>query len=124
MKSASPILQILITTVRKNHEEMLALYKENKICANAIIRSQCGSSSIQYTTIDGFQVITIEANDIGASRNRNMLFREARGKFISFLDDDIVLSPNFAKNFEKIASLYNADVFFVNTVEDGAKRKP
>ena len=124
MNTTFPILQILITTVSKNHDEMLALYKQNKICGNAIIRSQCGASSTRETTIDGFKVVTIEAEDIGVSRNRNMLMREATAKFIIFLDDDFTLSPNFSHNFETISSTYESDVFFVNRVEDSKNRKP
>ena len=66
-----PTLQILIPTIKKNHEEMIKLFLDSNINCSAIIRSQCGRNSIREQTVNGYTIKTIEADDIGTSVNRN-----------------------------------------------------
>ncbi len=95
-----PTLQILIPTIKKNHEEMIKLFLDNNINCSAIIRSQCGRNSIREQTVNGYTIKTIEADDIGVSVNRNELIKNATADYIMILDDDFVLKDRAAREIQ------------------------
>ena len=89
------ILDILVTTYKKNKAEINDLCKTNNYHGRVIIGNQFGSENNSYyiKKQDAF----IEVNNIdsiGVSKNRNFLIRRSKADYLLFLDDDAILDDN------------------------------
>jgi len=51
----------------------------------------------------------IRCKEVGLSHARNMAIEKARGDFITFMDDDALMSPEWAKGFSEIFKIFSKE---------------
>lgn len=103
-------IQYLVTTMGLRHEDMLSLARKMNLDGDAIIRSQCGrDGGCRSWHVEGKHLLTIEASDIGLSKNRNELLSLATGLFVSFLDDDVTLPSAYSEGVGQMFLKLRAD---------------
>lgn len=118
-------LQILVTTTKMNHEQMVLLYHSMNIRTSAIIRSQCGRDSIHEHLIGDKIVITIETSDTGLSINRNELLKKATSDYIIFADDDFYFLDGYEEAFcDALKLCGQKEVLRFNVAIDSIRRYP
>lgn len=75
-----------------------------------------GSLSLanQYATSDNRIKALKNENNSGPARTRNVGIEAAIGKYLSFLDSDDTLKPNFLERMVETAEKYDADIVWCN----------
>lgn len=67
----------------------------------SINRKTLGKAMDSVLEANGVYAVHVDSDRKGASYSRNLLVREAKTEWVSFLDDDDVILPNYLEALEK-----------------------
>jgi len=86
--------------MNKTLPEIQTLYQKMNLTGDAIFGNQCGKDEIFNLLISGHQVKIVNQSNIGVSRNRNVILKEATADLVVFMDDDVVMSKGYEEIVE------------------------
>ena len=88
---------LLVPTMNKNSEkEIIDLCERMNINSNAIIANQCGKESKSTLMFRGHTILVFCSKEVGVSKNRNLLLKNAFGRYGIFMDDDGIMSNDYS----------------------------
>lgn len=107
-------LQVLVTTMNKNREQILELCKKLKLETEAVIANQ-GTAEETYTLdFNGHQVKVISTITRGVSINRNICLNNLTADVGLFMDDDCELIHGYEQRLIKLFAKKNLDAAVIN----------
>ena len=109
---------------KKSESEIIELCKKMNIRSNAIIANQCGKQSRSMIDYNGHSILVINSPDVGVSKNRNLLLKNAIGTYAFFMDDDGIMNDDYKNIILKTFAETDCEwvKFNINIVEK-AKRE-
>jgi len=93
-------LEILVTTMNKTEEQIIALFRKMNLQGPAIFGNQCGKDGRVVMLIDGQPVKIINQSNLGVSNNRNAILKEATAEWVIFMDDDVTMIKDYWETIE------------------------
>ncbi len=89
-------LDYLITVVGFSQEKIISLIKKTNVKGHILVGNQkCNEYSETHIDIGDSNVDIYNLESKGVSVNRNFLLRKSAADYVTFLDDDIFLAPNY-----------------------------
>ena len=97
----------LVTTIKKDKSSILDMLARHNIKGRIIVGNQLVSTdSVEEVETEDSKITIINQIRGGVSANRNVLLNESNADYVSFLDDDVLVHPNFYKYINSIDSLF------------------
>lgn len=94
-------LDYLITVVDFNQEAIVSLIKKTNIKGHILVGNQKRKEySEEHISVGAADVDIFNLDSKGVSLNRNFLLSKSQADYVTFLDDDIFLSPNYFEIIE------------------------
>lgn len=98
--------EIAISTMHKNHDEILGMLKKENIHCDCIVINQCDENRKEELTVENQKVRILYTTERGLSKSRNMALRNAEADILAIGDDDLLYYDNFDKT---ILSYYESN---------------
>lgn len=106
------MLQILVASVNRDSRELV---QKMNIDSDAVIVNQCDRDDEFEFDYGGHRIKTLERNERGVGRSRNLALDNADAEFIMFSDQDVVYDEGYeTKLTEEFAKHPEADLIFFN----------
>lgn len=107
--------EIAISTMHKNHDEVLEMLKKENIHCDCIVINQCDENRKEEINLEKQKIRIFYTTERGLSKSRNMALRNAEADILAIGDDDLLYYDNFDRT---ILSYYEsnprADVVLFN----------
>ena len=88
-------IDLLVTTMNKNPDEVKDLVRKNGLKGHVIVGNQNGEDSRLDLTEGETSITLSNLSSVGVSKNRNALLNISKADYVLFLDDDMTLKPNY-----------------------------
>lgn len=98
--------EIAISTMRKNHDEVLEMLKKENIHCGCIVINQCDENRAEELNLENQRIRIFYTTERGLSKSRNMALKNAEADILAIGDDDLFYYDNFEKT---ILSYYEAN---------------
>lgn len=116
--------ELLISTMHKNTEEVLAMLDKSNVKCNALIVVQGDVESYEELQRNNQSIRIFFSKQRGLSKSRNLALRESTADYAYIMDDDVILNDGAIESLVKLLMQDNVDVgtaYF--NYEDGRKSK-
>lgn len=90
-------IEVLISTMAKNEEEIKNLIEKMNIQTDCIIINQCNMNKEYEFAFKENKVIVIFTTERGLSRSRNMAIKKSKADICMLADDDMIYLDNYEK---------------------------
>ena len=87
--------EIAISTMHKNHEQVLQMLEKENIHCNCMVINQCDEESFEELLINGQQIRIFYTTERGLSKSRNMALKNVKADILAIGDDDLFYYDNF-----------------------------
>lgn len=89
--------EIAISTMHKNHDEVLEMLKHENIKCDCIVINQCDEDYSEIIEENGQKIRIFYTTERGLSKSRNMALRNAMADILAIGDDDLFYYDDFDK---------------------------
>ena len=81
--------EIAISTIHKNHYEVLEMLEKENIKCNCIVVNQCDEEHFEEIEDDSRKIRIFYTKERGLSKSRNMALRNSKADILAIGDDDL-----------------------------------
>lgn len=116
-------IEFLITTLHLTEEQIINLIIKANVFGNIIVGNQYASNdSVKIIKRKDFTVTIVNQTGSGVSKNRNTILKHATSDYVTFLDDDMVLTEKKERFFSLLDNFSEYDAIRFNCISSNVNR--